>query len=168
MLPTFFILMTIPNRCYYFYFRVEKTISMRWKTLLKFTEVINGWVFELKDIWLMILQFFCTAVEFYSFIYSFTKSLWRLHSRSWPKCWEWRDKTYSLLISSSQSTKRRQTCKFERQQYKNLRYSYGKAWQMWEKEILWCRVGQLHSASWQHSHRIPCDWCPMEGQGTNQ
>lgn len=74
-----FIVMTIPRiRCYYFYFRIEKTISMRW-TLLKFTEVINGWVFELRtsDLWS-----YNSSVLLGNFIPSFThsQSLWRLHS----------------------------------------------------------------------------------------
>lgn len=33
---------------------------------------------------------------------------------------------------------------------------------VWEKEILWCGVEQLHSSCKEYSHKIPWGWYPVE------
>lgn len=85
----FLVIMYNSIRFYYFYFRPQQTVSKRLSNLLKFTQVINGWDFELKDTdsWSYNssdyhgILFICVPIQ-----EIFMECL--LCSRPWPTYWE--------------------------------------------------------------------------------
>lgn len=105
------------------------------------------------------------AMGFYSFIYSFKRSLWSACCVA-----------DSVLNAGNRDEASAAHSLLKEGRHGNLKYYKIRVLdaiiemhdKVWEKEILWCRVEHLQNSREQPSQKLLWDGCPVEGLGGSQ